>query len=292
MEVLKSIVNLIKAHTMTRKVELPGDMAGYVHLNAVGDETIIVKENFERRTNFNAANMSDVVEFARALPERYGMDRAKDFRELFVHVDSNDVPVRVTLRDRLDKKEKAEIEFVYKDHRDFTRWMGAKNLTQLEFRALLLELHDQHDQPNLAGALSIIKYKTEIEYEASVETERNFKLAFSENEMQGSVEIPKIIVVNCPVISGTKHHQRIEFEVVIRKPKNSDEKIKFSLVPYGKDSLMIRKDAALEVTLAEFIGPVQAELNVFTTILPVMYVRREPEDLVYTATADLARISR
>lgn len=292
MEMLNNIVNIIKAHTMKRNVDLPGDMKGYVTLNSEGDETVIVQEGFDFRTIFEVANLTDIVEFARTLPERYGPERAAKYRELYIHVDGNDIPIGVALVDQLDKREKASIGFAYKDHRDFTRWMNAKNMSQLEFRTLLLELADQHDQPDLANVLSVIKYKTEIEYEASVETERNFKLAFSENEIQGSVEIPKLITVNCPVISGAQHRERIVFEVVIRKPKNADEKIKFSLVSYGKDVVMIRRDAALEVTQSEFIVPVQSALSDFAATLPAMFVRKDPVPTVYKATEELTFIKR
>ena len=292
MELLNNIIAIIKSNTMNRKVDLPNDMKGYVTLDANSHETIVVQDEFDFRTMFKVAALVDIVEFAKALPLRYGSERAALYRELYIHVDGNDIPVRVSLADQLDKRDKAGISFDYKDHRDFTRWMNAKNMTQLEFRTLLLELAEQHDQPDLANILSIIKYKTEIEYEASVETERNFKLAFSENEIQGSVEIPKLITVNCPVISGAAHRERIVFEVVIRKPKNAEEKIKFSLISYGKDALMIRRDAAIEVTQSEFIMPVQNALSEFTQTLPAMFIREDPTPLVFKATEELAYIKK
>ena len=286
MEFIKTLIDAIKVNTMKRKIELPGGRDAHVMLDSSGNETLVVQDDFQRTNDFQVAAMSDLVAFAAELPERYGLERAKDYRELYVIVDNEDIPVRVALVDKLDERKKAKAVFEYKTHRDFDRWMGAKNMTQLDFRTLLLELADQHDQPDLAGMLSIIKYKTEIEYEASIETERNFKLAFSENEAQGSIDIPKIITVTCPVISGTKHVEVIQFEVVIRKPKpDSGEKIKFSLLPYGKDRTIIFRAAALEVTQSEFVGPMQTALAVFTKILPPMFLRQDPKENVYTASA-------
>lgn len=286
MEFIKTLIDAIKVNTMKRKIELPGGRDAHVMLDASGNETLVVQDDFQRTNDFQVAAMSDLVAFAAELPERYGLERAKDYRELYVIVDNEDIPVRVALVDKLDERKKAKAVFEYKSHRDFDRWMGAKNMTQLDFRTLLLELADQHDQPDLAGMLSIIKYKTEIEYEASIETERNFKLAFSENEAQGSIDIPKIIVVTCPVISGTEHVERIEFEVVIRKPKpDSGEKIKFSLIPYGKDRTIVFRAAALEVALSEFIVPVQEALSQFTETLPPVFLRQEPKTNTYQDSA-------
>jgi hypothetical protein len=285
MEIIKNILEIIKANTMKRKIDMPGGRDAYVVLDGSGNETLVVKEEYKRTNEFKVASMSDIVDFATSLPERYGMDRAKAYRELYVTVDSQDIPQSVKLSDKLDGSRKAAVTFAYNEHRDFARWMGAKNMSQLEFRTLLLEQADQHDQPDLAGMLSIIKYKTEINYEASIETERNFKLAFSENEAQGSIDLPKLIKVTCPVISGTAHVENIDFELVIRKPKDASDKIKFSLLPYGKDRSIIFRDAALEVTFAEFIGPVQNALGVFATTMPPIFVREAPKDNAYAESA-------
>ena len=286
MEFIENIVKMIKAHTMTRKIDMPGGRDAHVVLDAAGNETLVLKDDYDYTQHFEVAALNDIVQFAKNLPNRYGEDRAKQYRELYISVDREDIPVRLSLSDKLDNRRKASISFDLKEHRDFARWMNAKNMSQLEFRTLLLELADQHDQPDLAGMLSIIKYKTEIEYEASIETERNFKLAFSENEAQGSIDIPKIIVVTCPVISGTEHVERIEFEVVIRKPKpDSGEKIKFSLIPYGKDRTIVFRAAALEVALSEFIVPVQEALSQFTETLPPVFLRQDPKTNTYQDSA-------
>lgn len=282
MEFIQTILDVIKAHTLKRKIDLPGGRDAHIMLDASGNETLVIKDEYDRTHHLNVAAVDDIVYFAKDLPNRYGQDRAKDYREIYISVDHEDIPTRFTLSDKLDNRMKASIGFDLKEHRDFVRWMSAKNMSQLDFRTLLLEQATQHDQPDLAGMLSIIKYKTEIEYEASIETERNFRLAFSESEAKGSIDIPKIIVVTCPVISGTKHEERIEFEVVIKKPKpDSGEKIKFSLLPYGKDRRIIFRDAALEVCVSEFVGPVQEALAQFTTTLPPVFLRTEPKENVY-----------
>ena len=286
MEFIKNALEVIKAHTLKRKIDLPGGRDAHIMLDASGNETLVIKDDYEYSQTFDVATLDDIVYFAKDLPNRYGQDRAKDYREIYISVDHEDIPTRFTLSDKLDNRMKASIGFDLKEHRDFVRWMGAKNMSQLDFRTLLLEQATQHDQPDLAGMLSIIKYKTEIEYEASIETERNFKLAFSENEAQGSIEIPKIITVTCPVISGTKHVEVIEFEVVIRKPKpDSGEKIKFSLIPYGKDRTIVFRAAALEVSLSEFVVPVQEALSQFTKTLPPVYLRQEPVNNTYQASS-------
>jgi hypothetical protein len=104
--------------------------------------------------------------------------------------------------------------------------------------------------------------------------ERSFVLAYSENEVQGSFELPKLITVTCPAFSGTKHLQHIQFELVIKRPKNADEKMKFSLVPHGKSSNMILREAAIHIAEEEFIKCVQAALRIpAEQILPALYIR-------------------
>lgn len=274
MELLETINTFLKKSFMKREQNVPGVGPVYVTMDAAGNETILADAATRYTNTFGVASVDDIVSFAKSLPERYGEEKAKTYRELYVMVDAEDIPRELILSNRKDAVDVEAIHFALNPHVDFLRWMNATAMTQLEFRTLLLELVDQHDCPDLAGMLSLIKYKTEINYEASIETERSFVLAYSENEVQGSFELPKLINVTCPVFSGTKHSQYIQFELVIKRPKNAEEKMKFSLVPHGKSSNMILREAAIHIAEEEFIKCVQAALRIpAEQILPAMYIR-------------------
>ena len=166
-----------------------------------------------------------------------------------------------------------EQQFVLREDQDFARWFSEKAMDQTEFRNLLLELPEQHDQPDLIGALGVLQYRVEVNYEASVETERNVQLAYTEKEMKGSVNIPKTMMVTCPVIAGADFKVTAEFSIMIIKPKNPGDKIKFKLVPYGKSTERIKKEACTVIAEKEFIEPAQAIIGTFATPVPALYLR-------------------
>ena len=280
MEIIDKILSMIKATRINRHITLPGSTnepgkQAYIQLDAAGNETIIINADYDRAVSYMVASIQDIVDFAGSIVSRYGAGVAMGYRELTVFVDNEDIPTRFMLASAHDDLPLSSVSYELKPHRDFSRWMKAKDMTQLEFRSLLLEQADQHDQPNLAGLLSVLKYSTVIDYEASVETERNFVLAFSEKEAKGCVDLPKMLVVNCPVFSGARLHTEITFELVIKKPKSEGEKIKFSLVPYGKSVDVIKRDAALVIAETEFIAPVQAALSEGVFRIPAMYLRED-----------------
>lgn len=280
MEIIDKILSMIKATRINRHITLPGSTnepgkQAYIHLDAAGNETLIINADYDRAVTYMVASIQDIVDFAGSIVSRYGAGVAMGYRELTVFVDGQDIPTQFMLASQHDDVPLSSINYELKPHRDFSRWMNAGSMTQLEFRTLLLEQADQHDQPSLAGLLSVLKYSTVIDYEASVETERNFVLAFSEKEAKGCVDLPKMLVVNCPVFSGAKLHTEITFELVIKRPKNEGDKIRFSLVPYGKSVDVIKRDAALVIAETEFIAPVQAALSEGVSRIPAMYLRED-----------------
>lgn len=287
-EIINSVRNAVKATLIARNVELPGGKEGYISLDATGNETIFVTNDPEYFTTFEMARTCDLIEFAKSIPSRYGKERAADFREIYVQVDDNDVPVHVWLNDKMDaiKGKVARASFRMRPHRDFERWMGATNLTQTQFRNLLIELVDQHDHPDLGHQLQILNYKIEINLDSAVETERDMVFSYQQKEAEGAFSIPKIINVNTPIIAGADLRANVVFEVVVIKPNNPTDKIKFSLVPFGKDRFHLLREAYGAVADLELIKPLQEAIKEFAEIIPPSYVRKAPETMLISQVAD------
>lgn len=275
-EIINSIRNTIKSSNLERSITLPDGRKGYVALDAAGNETIFTERATARTNVFKVSRVCDFIKFAESIPARYGAERAKTFRELLAYVDDNDVPVQVVLNDKLDSlsAKSAKVIFDLKPHRDFQRWMNAQNMTQTQFRNLVIELADQHDHPDLGGQLQILNYKVEISLDSAVETERDMIFAFQTKEAEGTFQIPKMLEVVCPVVAGAEFRAKILFEIVVIRPKNPSEKIKFSLVPYGQDRVHLLREAYGTVVETEIVKPTQEVLAAFVEgVLPVAYLR-------------------
>lgn len=277
-EIIDIIANAAKSRLITREVKLPGDRPGYVVLDAAGNETVIIERDKVETVSYEVARAIDMIEFAKSIPSRYGVERAAGYREIYVMVNSEDVPQSVSLGEVGDDKRLrgSFVNFDLKQHRDFVRWMSAKNLTQTQFRNLVIELAEQHDQHDLGGQLQILNYKVEINYDATVETERDVVFGFTAKEMQGQFQIPKMITVNCPVVAGANFTTEIKFEVVIIRPTDPKDKLKFSLEPFGKDRVHLVREAYGHVVDSEVITPLQEVIKGYAEVIPPTYLRSSP----------------
>ena len=271
-EIFDAIKTFARKSNMPRTMELPTGAKAVLTLDAAGNEILHYERNDEYNPEFLFTTIKDMHKFIQSIPERYGMERAAKFRELYVYTEQ-DIPAMFSIADNTAGPILLEQMFVLREDPDFTRWFSEVAMDQTEFRNLLLERPDQHDQPDLIGALGVLQYRVEVNYEASVETERNVQLAYTEKEMKGSVSIPKTMMVTCPVIAGADFKVTAEFSIMIIKPKNPGDKIKFRLVPYGKSFGQIKKEACAVIAEKEFIEPAQAIIGTFATPLPALCLR-------------------
>jgi len=115
------------------------------------------------------------------------------------------------------------------------------------------------------------------------------KLAYSENEATGCIDLPKFIKVTCPAISGARHIVEVELELQIIKPKEG-ERIKFSLVPYGKNATQLVQEACLCIAETEFIAPATKAIEVFTSPIPALYIRSKCAPAIYDATNEIKQM--
>ena len=272
-EIIDTIKTFGRKANMPRTMELPTGAKAVLTLDAAGNEILHYERKDEYYPGFLFTTIKDMLQFAGSIPERYGVERAAKFRELYVYTDEQDIPVMFSIADNTTGPILLEQMFTLREDQDFARWFSEKAMDQTEFRNLLLELPEQHDQPDLIGALGVLQYRVEVNYEASVETERNVQLAYTEKEMKGSVSIPKTMIVTCPVIAGADFKVSAEFSIMIIKPKNPGDKIKFKLVPYGKSTERIKKEACTVIAEKEFIEPAQAIIGTFATTVPALYLR-------------------
>lgn len=271
-ELIAAIKNTVQKSTIPREMTLPTGAKAVLTLDAAGNEILHYERKDEFYPEYLFTTIKDMNKFIQSIPERYGVDRAAKFRELYVYTEQ-DIPAMFSIADNMTGPIMLEQMFVLREDQDFARWFSEKAMDQTEFRNLLLELPDQHDQPDLIGALGVLSYKVEVNYEASVETDRNMVLAYTEKEMKGSVNIPKTMMVTCPVIAGADFQVKAEFSIMIIKPKNPGDKIKFKLVPYGKSTERIKKEACTVIAEKEFIELAQAIIGTFATTVPALYLR-------------------
>lgn len=271
-EILDAIKTFGRKANMPRTMELPTGAKAVLTLDAAGNEILHYERKDEYHPEYLFTTIKDMHKFLASVPERYGVDRAAKFRELYVYTEQ-DIPVMFSIADNTTGPILLEQMFTLREDQDFARWFSEKAMDQTEFRNLLLELPEQHDQPDLIGALGVLQYRVEVNYEASVETERNVQLAYTEKEMKGSVSIPKTMIVTCPVIAGADFKVSAEFSIMIIKPKNPGDKIKFKLVPYGKSTQRIKQEACTVIAEKEFIEPAQAIIGTFATTVPALYLR-------------------
>lgn len=289
MSIIENILDMIKREVRSRNVDLPDGKKGVLLFDQAGNERILAEKKLLVGNSFKLASVADMAEFAKSIPSRYGAERAAAYRELYVSVDDKDIPKTMVLADKMDSERTTipAARFSLKEHRDFVHWFRkASNMTQTQFRNLLLQLPDQHDQgddestgmPGLAKRLEQLTFKVEINYQDSVEHARTREIVYKEQEMVGSVEIPKVIRVCCPVFSGAAYKCNVEMEVAIIKPKDEKEKIKFSLIPYDKTVDQILEEAAIWVASEEFVKPMQNIISGFAETIPALYVRADEID--------------
>jgi hypothetical protein len=272
-EILNSISLFSKKVAMPREMTMPTGAKAVLTLDASGNEVLHIERKDAYYPAYMFSGVDDLLNFIRSIPERYGVERAAKYRELYVYTES-DIPVMFSIADSLTENPvMSEQLFTLREHPDFTRWFSGQAMDQTDFRSLLLELPDQHDQQDLVGPLSMLSYRVEINYEASVETERNVQLAYAEKELRGSVVIPKTMTVTCPVIAGTAMVIQAVFNIMIVKPKSQTDKIKFKLVPCGKTAEKIKQEACLAIAENEFVKPAQEIISGFATTVPALYLR-------------------
>jgi hypothetical protein len=274
-KIVSAIKNFARSIITERKINLPNGAMAHVSFDAAGNEIITYARDRKILVGYQFASVKDFLGFLTSIPKLYDEETVKGYREIHVYVDGKDIPNEVAISSRTLDISRQESSFELNPHKDFTRWMGAKSLSQMQFRTLLLELANQHDAESLPNMLSHLTYKTEINYEATVMTERNISLAYSEKEMVGSIEIPKFITVNTPVFSGTSHIQKITFEIVLVKPKNAGEAIKFSLLPDGISHEKILEEAAIWVVEEELLKPAAKIIETYAELVAPLYLRRE-----------------
>ena len=273
MSIFEEVKEFFVRNCRTRAVEAPAKDKGVVVYDQNGGERIVFHSEPRRQNLYNLASVSDFQAFVRDIPKRYPADKDM-YRELSVAVDQNDTPVEVQIALPHDDPRSGAASFEFRRHEDFIRWFDGRQRSQTEFRRMLIELNDQHDQQNLAVALNFLEYKTEVSFEASAETERNYVLGYKEKEGKGGLNIPKVINVKCPVISGAAYIVEVAFDIVIRKPKQDDPRILFTLSPAGKDPVKILRDASITVAEHELLAPAIETLkaNGVDVVTPI-YVR-------------------
>ena len=254
MSIIEDLKEMFIRHARTRNVPVPTREQGVILYDDDGAERLVALAKHRRQNNYVVASVKDFLNFLRDMPLRYPED-VKIYRELCVTVDRRDVPNAVIAALPHDDPRDGQVSFGFVQHEDFTRWFDGKKRSQTEFRRMLIELDGQHDCQTLAQVLSFLEYKTEVTFEASSETERTYVLGYKEKESKSGLNIPKVINVKCPVISGTAYIVDVTFDIVIKRPTAEDPKIMFHLVPAGKDPVKILRDASIIVAEHELLQP-------------------------------------
>ena len=290
MSIFEEVKEFIVRNCRTRIVAVPTKEQGVILYDGNGSERLIRATEKHRHNVYEVASVADFLAFVQDIPLRYPED-IKVYRELGVRVDQKDTPIAVALALPHDDPRNGSVFFNLKEHEDFTRWFDGKQRSQTEFRKMLLELADQHDCQNLATALTFLEYKTEVTFEASAETERNYVLGFKEKEGKGGLNIPKIINVKCPVISGAAYITEVVFDILIRKPKQDDPRMLFSLSPANKSETKILRDACVVIAEHELLTPAIEILKANgVDVVKPLYVRNTIESTVYSPSSEVSSI--
>ena len=290
MSIFEEVKEFFVRNCRVRTTPVPTKDEGVILYDGDGNERLVRMQDKQRQNKFELASVSDFQDFVKDIPLRYPKDLAV-YRELTVTVNEQDVPVSVAISIPHDDPRDAMAAFKLKLHEDFERWFDGKQRTQTDFRRMLIELADQHDCGDLALALNFLEYKTEVTFEASAETERNYVLGFKEKEGKGGLNIPKVINVKCPVISGAKYIVEVAFDIIIRKPKQDDPRILFSLSPAGRSIVKIVRDASTVVTENELLMPALDALGA-NGVVPMrpLYVREKIAPTVFTPSGEIAQL--
>lgn len=274
MSIFEEVKEFIVRNCRARNAAAPEKEQGIILYDGNGSERFIYKREEKLRQNrFMLASVADFISFVQDVPLRYPKD-ATHYRELLVSVDDTDIPKSVSVATPYDHVPQGSATFDLILHEDFQRWFDGVQRTQTQFMRMLTELADQHDCQNLAKALTFLEYKTEVTFEASAETERNYVLGYKEKDGKSGLNIPKTITVNCPVISGAAYIVEVVFDILIRKPKPDDPRILFTLSPAGKEAKKIVRDASTVVTEHELLLPAIEALKANgVEIVQPLYVR-------------------
>jgi len=251
---LKDLFEFFIKGCRNRNVAMPSKEGGVILYDGDGNERLMGLREPQLHNTFEVATIGDFLSYVRDIPKRYPAD-VKTLRELTVMVDHTDTPSSVEISLPKNQRLAGGASFVMKAHEDFKTWFDGKLMDQTQFMRRLIELEDQHDCGDLAKALAFLEYKTEVTYEATAETERNYVLGYTEKESKSGVKIPKIINVKCPVISGANYITETAFDIIIKKPKQDDPSIKFKLSPSGKDPVKIYRDACIHIAENELLVP-------------------------------------
>ena len=290
MSIFEEVKEFIVRNCRTRTVGVPTKEQGVILYDGNGSERLVRTTEKHRHNTYEVASVADFLAFVQDIPLRYPED-IKAYRELGVRVNDHDTPCHVCLSLPYNDPRDGSVLFKFKEHEDFTRWFDGKQMSQTEFRKMLLELNDQHDCQNLATALTYLEYKTEVTFEASAETERNYVLGFKEKEGKGGLNIPKIINVKCPVISGAAYITEVTFDIVIRKPKQDDPRMLFSLSPANKSEVKILRDACVVIAEHELLMPAIEILKTNgVDVVKPLYVRDTIRPTVYSPSSEVSNL--
>ena len=272
---IETIIGFFKKNSADREVNLPDGTKGLLVFETDGTDRIIVEEKKNIQNLFNLGSVQDFLSFVKDIPERYP-DEANSYRELCVYVDNKDVPSRVDISTPFNARNRGFATFKLLPHIDFLTWFDGKSRNQTEFRRLLVEKQGQHDCDNLIPALTFLEYKTEVTFEASAETERNYVLGYKEKESKSGLNIPKTLTVTTPVVSGAEHTATVVFDIIIKKPTQEEPKISFRLIPATMSPLAITKQAHVEIVETEILIPALSILkeNIDKVVSP-LYFREE-----------------
>lgn len=273
--------------TRPRNVVGPNGKTGLLLIDGDGSECVWFKDEPMRLPTFEVGSCADMRNFASDLSKRFSPEVVKETREITVFLNENDTPAYVSLGGPHESNCRANAEFRLAYHEDFRAWFYGNKMTQAQFRQLLLEHEGQHDQPDLPIKLQVLEYKAEINFEASVATERNYVLAYSEKDGKGGLNIPKQITVTCPVVAGAETTVTTTFDIVLVRPTAEKPTLMFTLVPTGKGIDKIYRDACCEVVHNEVTKPILSILERLgvETLSPV-YVRKQVDTFVYSQDKD------
>ena len=293
MSIFNDFVDFFKTNARPRTVEGQNGLVGIIIYVKNGDERLVVNPDATACNTFSVATIKSFQDFIVDIPRRFP-HLVSEFRELAVHIDSKATPYSVSLSTPYNKiGESMFMEYGIEIHEDFKKWFDGKKRTQSEFHRMLVELQGQHDQDDLIQMLGFLEMKTEVTFEASVETERNYVLGYKEKDGKSGMNIPKQIVVETPVIEGSETRVQVVFDLVIKRPTIEDMKIVFWLQPAGRTADRIAKESITQIVQEEIVEP--ARISMATngvTNVSTIYVNDEITKKLSRPTDNVVNLSR
>ena len=293
MSIFNDFVDFFKTNARPRTVEGQNGLVGIVFYDKNGDEHLVANPDATVCNTFSVATIKSFQEFIIDIPRRFP-HLVSEFRELAVHIDSKATPYSVSLSTPYNKiGENILMEYGIEIHEDFKKWFDGKKRTQAEFRRMLVELQGQHDQDDLIQMLGFLEMKTEVTFEASVETERNYVLGYKEKDGKSGMNIPKQIVVETPVIEGSETKVQVVFDLVIKRPTIEDMKIVFWLQPAGRTADRIAKESITQIVQEEILEPARISMatNGVMNVSPI-YVNDEITKKLSRPTDNVVHFSK